>query len=176
MELPARCSLLLAKSCRSARGPYSEQVVSVSIRMKKLGRSHQPFFRICAVDKHAPRDGRVLEELGTYDPRVPETDARALLKVERIDYWLGVGAQPSEKVSVLIKKYGTGGTHVAAQKAALEKLAQPKAVPGPGAPASPSKPKKQKEEAAPAANAEETEGKAQDMQSAQGDQAIPEGA
>ena len=39
--------------------------MSVRIRMKKLGRSHQAFFRICAVDKHAPRDGRVLEELGT---------------------------------------------------------------------------------------------------------------
>ena len=79
--------------------------------MKKLGRSHQPFFRICAVDKRAPRDGRVLEELGTYDPRVPETDARAILKAERVDYWLGVGAQPSENVAVLIKKYGTNGTH-----------------------------------------------------------------
>jgi small subunit ribosomal protein S16 len=144
--------------------------------MKKLGRSHQPFFRICAVDKHAPRDGRVLEELGTYDPRVPETDARALLKAERIDYWLGVGAQPSEKVSVLIQKYGSKGTHVAAQKAALEKLAQPKTVPDPGAPASTLKPKKQKEEGAPAANAEETAGKAQDMPAAQGVEAVPEDA
>ena len=60
--------------------------------MKKMGRSHQPFFRICAVDKRAPRDGRVLEELGTYDPRVPETDARAILKAERVDYWMSVGA------------------------------------------------------------------------------------
>jgi small subunit ribosomal protein S16 len=144
--------------------------------MKKMGRSHQPFFRICAVDKHAPRDGRVLEELGTYDPRVPETDARALLKAERIDYWLGVGAQPSEKVAVLIKKYGSKGTHAAAQKTALEKLAQPKGVPDPGAPASTPKPKQQKEEGAPAANAEETEGKAQDMPAAQGEQAVPEGA
>jgi small subunit ribosomal protein S16 len=144
--------------------------------MKKMGRSHQPFFRICAVDKHSPRDGRVLEELGTYDPRVPETDARAIFNAERIDYWLSVGAQPSENVAVLIKKYGTNGTHVAAQKAALEKLAQPKTVPDPGAPASLPKPKKQKAEAAPAANAEETEGKAQDMPAAQGEQAVPEGA
>jgi small subunit ribosomal protein S16 len=143
--------------------------------MKKMGRSHQPFFRICAVDRHAPRDGRVLEELGTYDPRVPDTDARALLKPERIDYWLGVGAQPSVNVAVLIKKYGTNGTHAAAQKTALEKLAQPKSVPDPGAPASLPKPKRQKGEA-PAANAEETEGKAQDMPAAQGDQAVPEGA
>jgi small subunit ribosomal protein S16 len=144
--------------------------------MKKMGRSHQPFFRICAVDKHSPRDGRVLEELGTYDPRVPETDARAIFNAERVDYWLSVGAQPSENVAVLIKKYGTNGTHVAAQKAALEKLAQPRTVPDPGAPASLPKPKKQKGEAAPAANAEETEGKAQDMPAAQGEQAVPEGA
>jgi small subunit ribosomal protein S16 len=150
--------------------------VSVRIRMKKLGRSHQAFFRICAVDKRAPRDGRVLEELGTYDPRVPETDARAILKAERVDYWLGVGAQPSDNVAVLIKKYGTNGTHAAAQKAALEKLAQPKSVPDPGAPASLPKPKRQKGEAAPAANAEETEGKSQDMPAAQGVEAVPEGA
>jgi small subunit ribosomal protein S16 len=144
--------------------------------MKKLGRSHQPFFRICAVDKHRPRDGKVIEELGTYDPRVPETDARALLKAERIDYWLGVGAQPSERVAVLIKKYGSNGTHVAAQKAALERLAQPRPVPDPGAPASQPKPKKQKEEGAPVANAEETEGRSQDMPAAQGVEAVPEGA
>ena len=100
--------------------------MAVVIRMKKMGRSHQSFFRICAVDRRRPRDGAVIEELGTYDPRVRETDARALLKADRIDYWLGVGAQPSEKVKVLIKKYGSKGTHVDAQKAALEKLAAPK--------------------------------------------------
>ena len=122
--------------------------------MKKMGRSHQPFFRICATDRRAPRDGKVIEELGTYDPRVPETDARAILNAERIDYWLSVGAQPSENVAILIKKYGTNGTHVAAQKAALEKLAQPKTVPDPGAPASLPKPKKTKGEGrAAAANA-----------------------
>jgi small subunit ribosomal protein S16 len=116
--------------------------------MKKMGRSHQAFFRICAVDKRAPRDGRVLEELGTYDPRVKDTDARALLKAERVDYWLSVGAQPSDNVAVLIKKYGTNGTHAAAQKSALEKLSQPRSVPDPGTPASLPKPKKTKEEIA----------------------------
>jgi small subunit ribosomal protein S16 len=146
--------------------------------MKKLGRSHQSFFRICAVDKHAPRDGRVLEELGTYDPRVPETDARAILDAERVDYWLGVGALPSEKVSVLIKKYGKNGTHVAAQKAALEKLAQPKSVPDPGEPASQPKPKKPKGEAAAAApDAEGGEAKAEEAPAEPGVEATPvEGA
>jgi len=64
--------------------------------------------------------GRVLEELGTYDPMIPETDARALLNGERINYWLSVGAQPSDKVSVLIKKYGVGGTHNEAQQQAID--------------------------------------------------------
>ena len=90
--------------------------MSVRIRMKKMGRKHRPFYRICAMDIRVPRDGRVLEELGTYDPMVPETDARAMLNAERIKYWLSVGAQPSDKVGVLIKKYGAEGTHVEAQR------------------------------------------------------------
>ncbi len=122
--------------------------MAVAIRMKKMGRAHQSFFRICAIDKRAPRGGRVLEELGTYDPRVKETDARALLKSDRVDYWIGVGAQPSEKVAILIKKYGTNGTHAAAQKSALDKVALPKVVPDAGTPASLPKPKKTKEEIA----------------------------
>ena len=54
---------------------------------------------------------------------LPETDARAILKSERIDYWIGVGAQPSHNVGVLIKKYGSNGTHLEAQQKAIEKLA-----------------------------------------------------
>ena len=52
----------------------------------------------------------MIEELGIYDPMVRETDARAILNGERIAYWIGVGAQPSDKVKVLIKKYGKDGT------------------------------------------------------------------
>jgi len=91
--------------------------------MKKFGRLHRPFFRVCVTDSRTPRDGRVLEEVGYYDPMVPETDARANLNGERIAYWIGVGAQPSEKVAILIKKYGTNGTHLEQQKAALARLA-----------------------------------------------------
>ncbi len=102
--------------------------MAVRIRMKRLGRRHRPFFRICAVDSRRPRDGRVLEELGTYDPMIKNTDARAILNSERIDYWLGVGALPSDKVKVLIKKYGAAGTHLEQQKQALEQL-RPKPKP-----------------------------------------------
>jgi small subunit ribosomal protein S16 len=94
--------------------------------MKQFGRKHRPFFRICVQDIRRPRDGRVLEELGTYDPMVPETDARALINGERVQYWLSVGALPSENVKVLIKKYGINGTHLEQQKAALDRLAQSK--------------------------------------------------
>lgn len=74
------------------------------------------------MDSRSPRDGRVIEELGTYDPMVRETDARAILKGERIDYWLSVGAKPTPKVGVLIKKYGTEGSHLGEQEAALGRL------------------------------------------------------
>ncbi|GIW96189.1 MAG: 30S ribosomal protein S16 [Pirellulaceae bacterium] len=96
--------------------------MAVRIRMKRMGRKHRPFFRICAMDARTPRDGKVLEELGYYDPMVPETDARAILNGERIEYWLSVGAQPTEKVKILIKKYGKNGTHLKQQAEALERL------------------------------------------------------
>jgi small subunit ribosomal protein S16 len=96
--------------------------MAVRIRMKKMGRKHQPFFRMVAIDSRAPRDGKVIEELGHYDPLVKDTDARAVLKGERIAYWLSVGAKPSENCDVLIKKYGQNGTHVAQQQAALERI------------------------------------------------------
>ena len=96
--------------------------MAVRIRMKKLGRKHRPFFRMVAIDGRAPRDGKVIEELGLYDPMIKDTDARALLNGERIAYWLSVGASPSENCEVLIKKYGKDGTHLAQQQAALEKI------------------------------------------------------
>src|SRR5262245_49665269 len=125
--------------------------------MKKMGKAHRAFFRICATDKRAPRDGRVLEEIGTYDPSVPETDARARFNLERVDYWLGVGAKPSEKVAILIKKYGSKGTHIDAQKKALEKLSAPKSVASAGPAVS--KPKKERDAEA-AKKAEEEAAKA----------------
>jgi len=73
--------------------------------MKMLGRKHRPYFRIVAIDHRQPRNGRVIEELGTYDPMIKDTNARVKLVPDRIKYWIGVGAQPSERVAVLLKKY-----------------------------------------------------------------------
>jgi small subunit ribosomal protein S16 len=120
--------------------------------MKMMGRKHRAYFRICATDTKAPRDGRVIEEVGTYDPSVPLTDARCTLNQERVQYWLGVGAQPSDRVKVLIKKYGPNGSHLKQQEQAIATLKGPKHIPDPGAPAFVPKPKKEEAaEAAPAA-------------------------
>ena len=79
--------------------------MAVRIRMKRLGRKHRSYFRIVAIDSRQPRDGRIIEELGAYDPMVKNTDERVQLKPDRVKYWLGVGAKPSEKVEILFKKY-----------------------------------------------------------------------
>jgi small subunit ribosomal protein S16 len=95
--------------------------------MKRLGRKHRPYFRIVAIDGRQPRDGRVLEELGTYDPMMANKDNRVTLVPARIKYWLSVGAQPSEKCQVFFKKYMKRFEEAAAQA-----TAQP-AVPAPTA-------------------------------------------
>ncbi len=77
----------------------------VRIRMKSLGRRHRPFFRICAIDSKRPRDGRAIEELGHYDPMSRNPETQTVLEVSRIRYWLSVGAQPSEKVQALLRRF-----------------------------------------------------------------------
>jgi small subunit ribosomal protein S16 len=76
----------------------------------------------------------VIEELGTYDPAVPDTDARVTLDNARLDYWLSVGAKPRDAVRVLIKKYGAKGTRVKEMEMARAKLKLPRIIPDAGAP------------------------------------------
>jgi len=75
----------------------------VVLRLKRLGRTHRPFYRLNAMDQRSPRDGRVIEDLGWFDPVAPE-DKQLNLKAERIDYWLSVGAQPSDTVKGLLRR------------------------------------------------------------------------
>ena len=79
--------------------------MAVRIRMKMMGRKHRPYFRICATDSRCPRDGRVIEELGTYDPHMKDKENRVTLVPSRIKYWMSVGALPSEQCEVFFKKY-----------------------------------------------------------------------
>ncbi|MBL8878644.1 MAG: 30S ribosomal protein S16 [Phycisphaerales bacterium] len=80
--------------------------MAVVLRMKRFGRTHRPVYRLGASDSRKPRDGRVLEELGQYDPMNKDAAAQVKLNVERIQYWLSVGAQPSETVGNLLKQQG----------------------------------------------------------------------
>jgi small subunit ribosomal protein S16 len=86
--------------------------------MKRMGRKHRPYFRIVAIDSRQPRDGRTLEELGTYDPMVTIKDNRITLKADRVKYWMSVGALPTEKVQALLDKHMKRLEEAAAQAAA----------------------------------------------------------
>ncbi len=80
--------------------------MAVKLRLKKFGRRHRSFFRLNAMDERSPRDGRVIEELGWYDPQAKEPEKQVSLKRERIEEWLKKGAQPTQTVRDLLKKQG----------------------------------------------------------------------
>lgn len=80
--------------------------MSVKLRLKRMGRSHGAFFRLNAIDSRSPRDGRVIEELGYYDPCNKNKDAQFKADLEKCKSWLDKGAIPSETVSTLLKRSG----------------------------------------------------------------------
>ncbi|MGB4779588.1 30S ribosomal protein S16 [Microbacterium sp.] len=82
--------------------------MAVKIRLKRLGKIRAPYYRIVVADSRTKRDGRVIEEIGKYHP----TEEPSLIEVDsaRAQYWLGVGAQPTEQVTALLKLTGDWGT------------------------------------------------------------------
>lgn len=80
--------------------------MSVSIRMKRIGRTNRPSYRIVAADSRFPRDGRIIEAIGTYDPMSPDPAKQIQLDAERAKYWVSVGARTSETVTSIFKKQG----------------------------------------------------------------------
>ena len=80
--------------------------MSVRIRLQKTGRKHRPSYRVVAAPRLSKRDGKVLEVLGHYDPLVPDETKQVVVDRERVQYWLGVGAQPSDTVASLLKRAG----------------------------------------------------------------------
>ena len=100
--------------------------MAVKLRLKRMGRSNHAFFRLNAIDSRSPRDGRVIEELGYYDPRNKDKAKQFVANIDRCKYWLDVGAVPSETVSSLLKKQG-----VEHNSLRLPKPGKPKVVPVP---------------------------------------------
>ena len=104
--------------------------MSVKLRLKRMGRSKLAFYRLNAIDSRAPRDGRVIEELGHYDPTNKDQQKQFVAKLDRCQYWLDKGAVPSETVSSLLKKKG-----IEHKQLRLPKPGKPKAAPAAAAPA-----------------------------------------
>jgi small subunit ribosomal protein S16 len=76
----------------------------VKIRMKRLGSKKKPFYRLVVCDSRSPRDGRFIEEIGTYDPL--KDPGELSVKKDRLDYWVSQGAKPSETLASLFKRDG----------------------------------------------------------------------
>ncbi len=98
--------------------------MAVKLRLKRFGRKNRSFFRLNAVDSRSPRDGRVIEELGYYDPHNKDPQAQFKANLDRCRYWLDQGAIPSETVSSLLKRNG-----VEHKQLRLPKPGKPKAKP-----------------------------------------------
>lgn len=98
--------------------------MAVKLRLKRMGRTNGSFFRLNAIDSRSPRDGRVIEELGYYDPRNKDQAKQFVAKLDRCRHWLDVGAIPSGTVSSLLKKQG-----VEHKMLRLPKPGKPKAAP-----------------------------------------------
>ena len=81
--------------------------MAVKIRLKRMGKIRQPYFRVVVVDSRKKRDGRVIEEIGKYHPK--QEPSFIEVTSERAQYWLGVGAQPTEQVTALLKLTGDWG-------------------------------------------------------------------
>ncbi len=155
--------------------------MSVKIRLKRMGRKKAPHYRVVVTDKASPRDGRFVESLGYYKPL--SEPARLVLDLERVDYWIGKGAQPSNTVKSLIGRAREGGDETVAvgevdaeerKKQAKEALAAKRAAEQAAA--------KQAEEEAAAAEAaakkeaEEAEAKAKAEAEAEAESSDDEGA
>lgn len=94
--------------------------MAVSIRLQRKGRRNRVFYRIVAADSRSPRDGRNIEELGTYDPASNTGLEEVILNDERVQHWLSNGAKPSETVTSILKRRGIAlpWVELAAEKAA----------------------------------------------------------
>jgi len=93
--------------------------------MKRIGRHHRPFYRICVMDSRVHREGKAIEEVGFYDTSVADKSKRVTVNLERIDYWVSVGAKMSDKVATLVKKVKTNRFGTAAAPPPMQKPKEP---------------------------------------------------
>ena len=92
--------------------------------MQRGGATHAPYYRVVVADGRAPRDGRFVEKVGIYDPKNKDEGKQLKLVIDRIDYWLSVGAQPSDTVRSLIKRFRKTAPAVTAETAEVAEVAE----------------------------------------------------
>ncbi len=81
--------------------------MAIKIRLARGGSKKRPFYRIVAADSRMPRDGRYIEKLGTYNPLLPkDSEERVKMDMERVQHWLGQGAQPTDRISRMLEAAG----------------------------------------------------------------------
>lgn len=81
--------------------------MAMKIRLARGGSKKRPFYRIVATDSRMPRDGRFIEKLGTYNPLLPkDSEDRVKMNMERVEYWLGQGAQPTDRIARMLEAAG----------------------------------------------------------------------
>lgn len=81
--------------------------MAMKIRLARAGSKKRPFYRIVATDSRMPRDGRFIEKLGTYNPLLPkDSEERVKMDIERVQYWLGQGAQPTDRITRFLEAAG----------------------------------------------------------------------
>jgi small subunit ribosomal protein S16 len=97
--------------------------MAVSIRLRREGAKNSPYYKVVVADRRSPRDGKFIETIGTYDPKKP--DHNSTLNIDRAEYWISKGAQPSDTVRSLIKKNRKGTATAEASSAAERKTSQP---------------------------------------------------
>ena len=94
--------------------------MAVKIRLKRMGKIRAPFYRVVVMDSRTKRDGRAIEEIGKYHPT--EEPSLIDIDVERANYWIGQGAQPTGAVAALLKKYAEGTVQTKAAKPSKKEL------------------------------------------------------
>ncbi|MEM6479511.1 MAG: 30S ribosomal protein S16 [Pseudomonadota bacterium] len=81
--------------------------MAMKIRLARGGTKKRPFYRIVAADSRMPRDGRFIEKLGTYNPLLPkDSEERVKMNMDRVEYWLGQGAQPTDRIARMLEAAG----------------------------------------------------------------------
>ena len=137
--------------------------MSLKLRLARGGAKKRPFYRIVVADSRSPRDGRFIEIVGTYDPMLPKTDEnRVVIKTERVQHWLGVGATPTDRVLRFLDAAGLAKRkprnnpnkakpgEKAQERAAAAEEAKAKAAEAAAAPVAPAEPAEEPAAEAPA--------------------------